>query len=58
MHYAYGEWLKSDGQNQKGQLELQVAEEILKQEIEKFARQQFQEQPTRFITHSTTSYRY
>lgn len=58
QHFSYGDWLKSDGQNQKGIAEHTIAEEILKQEIEKFERQQFNEQPTRFNTYISTSFRY
>ena len=52
---AYGDWLSTDGQQDKAQVIYQQAEAILQSELDKLERQEGQTQPIQFITHLTTA---
>tara|TARA_R110000822_G_scaffold211528_3_gene347152 strand:+ start:70 stop:909 length:840 start_codon:yes stop_codon:yes gene_type:complete len=52
---AYGDWLSTDGQQDKAQVIYQQAEAILQSELDKLERQEGQTQPIQFITYGTTA---
>jgi len=52
---AYGDWLSTDGQQDKAQVIYQQAEAILQSELDKLERQEGQSTPIQFITYGTTA---
>ena len=52
---AQGDWLSSDGQQDKANVIYQQAEAILQTELDKLERQEGQTQPVEFITYGTTA---
>ncbi len=52
---AYGDFLSSDGQQDKAGVIYQQAEAILSQELDKLERQEGQTQPIEYITYGTTA---
>jgi|DEB0MinimDraft_6_1074348.scaffolds.fasta_scaffold09658_5 hypothetical protein len=57
INVCYADWLKAEGQHGKAQMAMDEAEQMILFEIEKFERQQNQQQPVYVTTHGSTQYR-
>ncbi len=55
VYRAYGDWLTSDGQADKGQQAYQIAETKMLDEVERQSRQQSRDFPMRVQTHSNST---